>query len=86
METLDLTIFALALPLTIGVVQMLKEAFLPDRWAGLAAVVVGVLAGVAVRAAGIGDGAYGLAALTGAVAGLSAAGVWSGARAATKTE
>ena len=83
MDALDLAIFALAMPLTIGVVQLLKEAFLPDRWAGLTAIAVGLLVGVMVRTAGIGDGGYGLAAITGAVAGLSAAGVWSGTKAAT---
>lgn len=81
MDGLDLSVFVLALPLTIGVVQVLKQAGLPVRWAGVAAVVAGVVAGVAVRLAGIGDGPLTLAALTGAIAGLSAAGVWSGAKA-----
>lgn len=79
---IDLQIFTLALPLTLGVVQLLKEAGLAARWAGLAALAVGLLAGVALGMAGIGgSGDVRLAALSGMVAGLSAAGVWSGTKA-----
>ena len=81
MPALDLVVFSLALPLTVGVVQVLKEAALPTRYAGIAALATGVLAGLLVRLSGIGDGPLALAALTGAIAGLSAAGAWSGARA-----
>jgi hypothetical protein len=82
MDALDLRVFALALPLTIGLVQVLKQALLPARWAGITAVLIGTLSGCAVRLAGVGDSALPLAALTGAIAGLSAAGVWSGTKAA----
>jgi hypothetical protein len=83
---IDLEIFSLALPLTIGVVQLLKEAGLPGRWAGLAALATGLLAGLGCALAGVGEVAITtesirLAILTGAIAGLSAAGVWSGAKA-----
>jgi hypothetical protein len=80
---LNVEIFALALPLTMGIVQLLKEAGLPARWSGIAAVVVGTLAGLLVQLAGLGDGTSNphLAALTGTVAGLAAAGVWSGTKA-----
>jgi hypothetical protein len=81
MTELDLVVFCLALPLTVAVVQILKEAALPTRYAGLAALATGIAAGLLVRLSGIGTGSLTLAALTGAVAGLSAAGVWSGARA-----
>ena len=81
MTELDLIVFSLAMPLTIGIVQVLKEAALPARYAGVAALATGIIAGLLVRLSGIGDGPLALAALTGAVAGLSAAGVWSGARA-----
>lgn len=81
MTELDLVVFSLTLPLTIGIVQVLKEAALPTRYAGLAALATGVVAAILVRLSGIGAGPLALAALTGAVAGLSAAGVWSGARA-----
>lgn len=85
MPALDLVVFSLALPLTVGVVQVLKEAALPTRYAGIAALATGVLAGLLVRLSGIGDGPLALAALTGAIAGLSAAGAWSGARALRDT-
>ncbi|HYI16355.1 MAG TPA: hypothetical protein VEX37_13250 [Thermomicrobiales bacterium] len=81
MTQLDLVVFGLALPLTVAVVQILKEAAMPTRYAGLAALATGIAAGLLVRLSGIGTGPIALAALTGAVAGLSAAGVWSGTRA-----
>ena len=81
MTQLDLMVFSLALLLTIAVVQVLKEAALPTRYAGLAALATGIAAGLFVRLSGIGTGPLALAALTGAVAGLSAAGVWSSTRA-----
>lgn len=81
MTGLDLVVYSFALPLTIAVVQILKDAALPTRYAGLAALATGICAALLVRLAGIGSGPLALAALTGAVAGLSAAGVWSGARA-----
>lgn len=81
MTELDLVVFSLALPLTVAVVQILKEAAMPTRYAGLAALATGIAAGLLVRLSGIGTGPLTLAALTGAVAGLSAAGVWSGTRA-----
>jgi hypothetical protein len=84
MDALDLRVLALALPLTIGIVELLKGAGLPARWAGVAALLVGAAAAVAVRLAGVGDGSLALAALTGVVAGLSAAGVRSGTKAATR--
>ncbi len=81
MTELDLFVYSLVLPLTIAVVQVLKEAALPTRYAGLAALATGIVAGLLVRLSGIGAGPLALAALTGAIAGLSAAGVWSGAQA-----
>lgn len=82
-DALDLQVLALALPLTLGLVQLLKEAGLPARWAGLAALLIGTACGLLVHAVGIGSSAAPLAALTGAVAGLTAAGVWSGTKALT---
>jgi len=84
MDALNLPVLALALPLTIGVVEVLKGIGLPSRWAGLVAVLIGIASALAVRLAGIGEGSLPLAALTGAVSGLSAAGVWSGAKAAAR--
>jgi hypothetical protein len=85
MDALDLRVLVLALPLTLGIVELLKGAGLPARWAGIAALLVGSVAGVTVRLAGVGDGTLALAALTGVVAGLSAAGVWSGTKAARQS-
>jgi hypothetical protein len=78
---IDLVVYSFALPMTIAIVQVLKDAAMPTRYAGLAALATGVVAALLIRLAGIGSGPLALAALTGAVAGLSAAGVWSGARA-----
>jgi hypothetical protein len=50
----------------------------------MAALATGIAAGLLVRLSGIGTGPIALSALTGAVAGLSAAGVWSGTRALKK--
>jgi hypothetical protein len=82
MGALDTTLLGLALPLTLGLVQTLKTAGLPARWAGLAAVVVGLACGALLRLAEVGAGSYGAACLAGAVAGLTAAGAWSGVKAA----
>jgi hypothetical protein len=82
LEALDMGIYVLALPITMALVQVLKQALLPTRWAGLAALGAGAVSGLTLHAAGIGSGSPALAALTGVVAGLSAAGVWSGTKAA----
>ena len=84
MDGLDGTVWIVVAPLVVGIVQVCKQAGLPGRWAGVAALAAGIGCGVLVRLAGIGSGPLGLAALSGAVAGLSAAGVWSGARAVAK--
>jgi hypothetical protein len=86
MTGLDLVVFTLALPLTVAIVQALKDAALPTRYAGLAALLTGTISGALIHAAGIGSGPLALAALTGAIAGLSAAGLWSGARALREPE
>ena len=81
MTTIDLTIYTIALPLTLGLVQVAKDAGLASRWAGAAAVNIGALAGVFANLAGAGETSAATALLSGIVAGLSAAGVWSGAKA-----
>ena len=83
MAALDATILALVAPLALGLTQLLKGALLPARWAGLAAFGIGLVSGPLLRLAGIGGGSLGAAAVAGAVAGLTAAGAWSGVRAAT---
>ena len=81
METLNATILGLAAPLALGLTQLLKGAGLPTRWAGLTAFAVGLASGGLLRWAGLGGGTYGAALAAGAIAGLSAAGVWSGVKA-----
>lgn len=82
MDALNATILGLATPLALGATQLLKGAGLPARWAGPAALAVGVALGPALRLAGLGGGSLGAAGVAGAVAGLTAAGVWSGVKAA----
>lgn len=81
MTTIDLTIYTLTLPLTLGLVQVAKDAGLASRWAGVAAVVIGALAGIIVDLATGSGTNLATATVSGVVAGLSAAGVWSGAKA-----
>ena len=83
MEALNATILGLATPLALGLTQLLKGAGLPARWAGLAAFGVGLVSGALLWLAGLGGGSIGAALVAGAVAGLTAAGVWSGVKAAS---
>ena len=86
MDAINLPIYTLALPITLGLVQLAKSAGLPTRWAGLAAVIIGALAGLFANLAGGEQASIANAALTGIVAGLSAAGVWSGTRAGIRPQ
>ncbi|MCO5177936.1 MAG: hypothetical protein M9890_13345 [Thermomicrobiales bacterium] len=86
MDAINLPIYTLTLPLTLGLVQLAKSAGLSTRWAGLAAVVIGALAGLFANLAGAEPVSIANATLTGIVAGLSAAGVWSGTRAGVRTQ
>lgn len=64
-----------ALPLVVGIVEVLKRAGLPDKWAGLVSLILGVGGGLAY------GGVAGLSALEalpqGLLVGLAAAGAWS---------
>jgi hypothetical protein len=82
--SVDLAIWAVVAPLVVAIVQVCKQAGLPSRWAGVAALAAGTLCGGLARLAGVGGGPLAAALLTGAIAGLSAAGAWSGARAASE--
>lgn len=83
---LDPTLFALALPLVLGLVQLAKEVGLPSRWAGVAALALGVACGLLLPLASVGDAPPARAALTGLVAGLSAAGAWSTGKALVQAQ
>ncbi len=82
---LDPVLFALALPLVLGLVQLAKEVGLSSRWAGVAALALGVACGLLLPFASVGDAPPARAALTGLVAGLSAAGAWSTGKALVQT-
>jgi hypothetical protein len=82
MDGLNATILGLATPLALGLTQLLKGAGVPARWAGLTAFGVGLACGALLWLAGLGGGPLGAALVAGAVAGLTAAGVWSGVKAA----
>ena len=65
-----------AVPLIVGIVQVLKQAGLPSRFAGLMALVIGA-AGGAWLGAVTADVAVPAALVAGVMTGLSASGAWS---------
>lgn len=75
-----------AVPLIVALVEAAKAAGLPPRWAGVLAVVLGLLTSLAYRATeSVSDGrAWVDATLLGLALGLSAAGLYSGTRAAAR--
>jgi len=68
-------------PIIIGIVQVTKNAGMEDRWGGVAALVLGLTAGTIVA---VTTGAWVADVGAGLVAGLPAAGVYSGAKSATR--
>lgn len=74
---------AAAVPLIVALVEAAKQAGLPARWAALLAVVLGLLLSLGFQAAGGTSDSRGWAdaTLAGLALGLSAAGLYSGARA-----
>lgn len=81
MEQEIISIGALGLAaLAGGIVQTMKDAGLPNRYAGLASLVIGTLLGLAAFLL-IGGVSLGIALFEGAKAGLMAAGVYSGVKA-----
>lgn len=74
---MDITVYDVALvPLVVALVSLLRQIGLPTRWAPLAAVVLGVLAGVVYVAPH--NPAQGV--LVGMALGLSAVGLYSGVK------
>ena len=71
--------------LTFAATEILKQAGLPSRYAGLSAIIVGVLIGI-IDGYQRGEGAAQASSwvMSGAIAGLTAAGAFSGAKAATQ--
>lgn len=68
------TQFVVLVPVVLGIVQAIKLAGLPTRWAPITAVLLGI-AGAFLIGGWVFSGAV---ALQGIIAGLSAAGLWSG--------
>lgn len=79
MDTSPLAI--MALPVIVGVVEVIKRAGLPGRWLPLVALVLGVTIGVAGALVRSGTMAEGMltGVLWGATLGLGAVGLYSGA-------
>lgn len=76
-----------AVPVIIALVELVKRSFhLDSRWAALAAVIFGLLGGAAVHLAHETDHTLAQALFGGLLAGLSAAGLYSGVKAATHNE
>lgn len=71
----------LAAGVIIGLVQVAKDAGLTGRYASPLAVVLGIVGAVGFRAGGVLVDAWPLVVLGGIIAGLSAAGLYSGQRA-----
>lgn len=66
------------IPVITGIVQALKVAFLPSKFAGLVSIILGVLFSVGVNHATTFD-----TVVTGVVFGLSASGLYEGAKLGT---
>lgn len=64
-----------ALPLVVGIVEVLKRAGLPQRWAGLAGLLLGVTGGIVYG--GVAGLEPVLAIPQGLLIGLAASGAWS---------
>ncbi len=84
----EMTVAGIALvPLIVAAVEVAKRVGLPTRWAPLVAVAVGLAASLGVQAAQSAPGgqAWVDATIVGLALGLSAAGLYSGARATVLT-
>ncbi|HQX61847.1 MAG TPA: hypothetical protein PK593_00160 [Thermomicrobiales bacterium] len=77
---IDVTMVAIISPLVIALVELGKRAGLPNRWAGIVAAALGI-ALAALWALSVGRDVP-AALWAGLIAGLSAAGVYSGQKAA----
>lgn len=84
MDGLDPVIMTSTAAAVAAVVQILKGAGLPDRWAGIAALMVGLVVGPLLQLAGMGGGTTAAATVAGMFAGFTAAGVYSAGKAAVK--
>lgn len=74
------TQFIVLVPVVLGVVQAIKVAGLSSRWSPLVSLVLGVAGSFVISGLDFNSASI----LQGIVAGLSAAGLWSGAKASFK--
>lgn len=72
---------AICTPMTLAVVQGVKNMGLPDRWAPALALLCGLVMIALCALAEVVDLTWGQTALTGVLTGLSSAGLYSGVRA-----
>lgn len=77
METIDFVAVAILAGLCVGAVEIIKQTGVPSRFAGIAALVVGITLTLVAGAAGQVEGNAWELVLIGLMAGLSAAGVYS---------
>ena len=77
---ISVALVAVLTPVVMGIVQVAKGAGLPSRWGGIAAILIGAILGIS---AGLYAGDVYLSGIAGLVAGLTAAGAYSGVRAAS---
>lgn len=68
--------FLVLVPVVLGVVQVIKKTGLSTRWSPLLSLVLGVVGALAIAKGYSAD-----AVIQGLIAGLSAAGLWSGTKA-----
>ncbi len=79
-ETL-LAASAFLVPLVVGVVQLIKEAGLPSKYAGVLSVLIGIGAEFLVVGTVVASPSVGITTLLGVIVGLAASGLWSGTKA-----
>lgn len=77
MDTLDFVSITLLAGVVVGIVEVIKRSGMPSRWAGLAAIAIGILLAQLGGLAGRLDGNAWDLALIGILVGITAAGVWS---------
>lgn len=77
---ISVALVAVLTPVVMGIVQVAKGAGLASRWGGIAAILIGAILGIS---AGLYAGDVYLSGIAGLVAGLTAAGAYSGVRAAS---
>lgn len=83
METLDFVAVTILAGVVVGMVEITKNAGLPSRWAGLVAILLGVIIAQIGGLAGRLDGNAWDLLLIGVLVGIAAAGVWSIPKAVT---